>query len=327
MKLSIIIPCYNAENYAPQLLSKLEKLIGDNKEIEVIAVNDGSKDKTLDVLLDIAKNFNSLTIVDQENGGPAVARNSGFNKATGEYVWYVDVDDDIAENSLDVLCAEIEKNPSDVILFNYKETDMQGKPYHDVKDWGYKMDSLVTGLEAYAQNTIPAFLWNRIIRREVLVENHVTFGIIPEDEDYLLETYFYAKTLRFIPNVLYRYKIMDISFSRGNVKTFIKYYNGYYDILEKYLSRVPQFKNDGFWTTFLFNCCKNLAVNYNRVLLMNADVKDNRRQFHARMSSYIKSYMTAGCHFVGKDAKKLHIIKTFPWLLDMVAYIKYKRSK
>ncbi len=324
MKLSIIIPCYNAVQYVPLLLSKLKVQIGNRTDVEVIAVNDGSGDATLEALKEMADHFQSLRVLSQENAGPAMARNTGLAHSMGEYVWFVDADDDLSDNCLSVLLGEIETNPSDVICFNYRETDAQGCPLNEYKEWKYVYGKITTGLDAYAQNNIPAFLWNRVIRRDLIVNNHIRFDIIPEDEDFLLETYFYAETFRFIPDVLYYYKIMINSFSRGNVRTFVKYYNGYYAILDKYHMRLDKFRNNAFWTKLLFNCCKNLVINFNRALILKGDVHDSRRMFYKRLRKEILRYRKNGCAGGGKYSVGLKIFLYFPYFPDRIAYMKYK---
>lgn len=234
MLLSIIIPCYNVAAYLQNLLYCIKQQIDTRDDIEIIAVNDGSKDNTLDILQQMAIQWKSLKIIDQVNGGPAKARNSGLERATGEYLWFVDADDYISSQSIAILLEEIAINPTDVICFNYRETDIEGKLINIYKNWHYRYNVVTTGLEAYATNNIPAFLWNRIIKRKLIKENKITFNIIPEDEDFLLETYIHAKSFRFTQHILYDYKIMTTSFSRGNAKTFEKYYWGYWEILNKY---------------------------------------------------------------------------------------------
>ncbi len=324
MKLSIIIPCYNVAQYVPLLLSKLKCQIKNGTNVEVIAVNDGSSDATLEALKDMANHFQFLRVLSQENAGPAMARNTGLAYSIGEYIWFVDADDDLSDNCLSVLLGEIEFNPSDIICFNYRETDMQGRLLNEYKDWKYVYGKITTGLDAYAQNNIPAFLWNRVIRRDLIINNHIRFDIIPEDEDFLLETYFYAKTFRFIPDVLYYYKIMINSFSRGNVKTFVKYYNGYYAMLDKYYVRLEIFRNDVFWAKMLFNCCKNLVINFNRALILKGDIYDSRYVFYKRLRKEILRYQKNGYTNRGNYSFLLKIFLCFPCLPDMIAYIKYK---
>ena len=88
-KLSIIIPCYNTEKYINKCLDSV--LNSTLKDIEVIIINDGSKDSTLDII----KSYKDkrIIIIDKENDGVAMARNDGIKKATGEYITFIDSDD------------------------------------------------------------------------------------------------------------------------------------------------------------------------------------------------------------------------------------------
>ena len=89
-KVSIIIPVYNASRYLRECIDSI--LLGDRKEIEVIAVDDGSTDDSLNILNQYREEH-GIIVLSQINSGPAKARNAGLNVATGEYIGFVDADD------------------------------------------------------------------------------------------------------------------------------------------------------------------------------------------------------------------------------------------
>jgi len=91
VKVSVVIPVYNVEDFLGECLDSIcnQTL----KDIEIICVNDGSKDSSLDILNEYALNDSRITVVDQENGGHAVATNRGMELATGEYLFLMDSDD------------------------------------------------------------------------------------------------------------------------------------------------------------------------------------------------------------------------------------------
>lgn len=322
MRLSVIIPCYNVQNSIHLLVNSVLGQIKD-RDIEVICVNDGSVDNTLEVLSDIAKSNPQLIVVNQKNSGPASARNAGLNKATGNYIWFVDGDDSIAANAIDILLSEIDKNPADIICFDYKKVDSDGNDIHNFKLRKYDYNQTFTGTEAYAKYRIPAYLWNRIIKRELIEKNNIRFGIIPEDEDFLIHTYLAAGSLRFINDILYDYKQFDVSFSKS-LSSFLKYYNGYFQILKKYQVYAISECNKKFWTSFLVTCIKNAIINYNKVRIADpTKVSNNRLTLYEKLRDNINLYKNS-YDKVGVSWFFIWIAINCPFVIDYFCFIFYK---
>ena len=98
MKISLIIPVYNVEQYLEKcLLSCLDQDLPQS-DYEIIVVNDGSPDGSLAIAERIAATATNITVVSQENGGLSAARNTGLEIAKGKYVWFIDSDDTIKKN-------------------------------------------------------------------------------------------------------------------------------------------------------------------------------------------------------------------------------------
>ena len=113
---SVIIPIYNVEAYIEEcLVSVLKQTL---KDIEIICVNDGTPDNSMDIVKKYAENDDRIVIVNKENGGLSSARNAGLKVATGEYVYFLDSDDYILENTLEKLCSVAKKNNLDSIFFD-----------------------------------------------------------------------------------------------------------------------------------------------------------------------------------------------------------------
>lgn len=89
--ISVIIPVYNAEKYIKRCIKSIQA--NDYKNLEIICINDGSKDRSLESLLDLQSKDKRIRVIDQTNGGVAVARNRGIEEATGEFVSFIDADD------------------------------------------------------------------------------------------------------------------------------------------------------------------------------------------------------------------------------------------
>lgn len=114
-KVSVIIPVYNTE---PYLYECLNSIINQTlKDIEIICVNDGSTDSSLNILEKYAEYDSRIVIFSQENKGQSVARNVGLSAASGEYVYFMDSDDVLSLNAMETLFNHATKDKTDIIYF------------------------------------------------------------------------------------------------------------------------------------------------------------------------------------------------------------------
>ena len=114
-QISVIIPVYNVEQY----LSKcLESIINQTlQDIEIICINDGSTDNSLQILEEYAQKDSRMIVINQENQGVGVARNKGLEIARGDYIWFVDSDDYVERNGLDYVYEKSKENNADIVCF------------------------------------------------------------------------------------------------------------------------------------------------------------------------------------------------------------------
>ena len=118
VKCSIIVPIYNVEKYVVDCLESI--LNQSNQDYEIICVNDGSTDLSGEIVKNYQKNYSEkIVYVEQENLGLSAARNAGIAVAKGEYICFVDSDDMLTDNALEVLISTIKMNP-DVQIINYE---------------------------------------------------------------------------------------------------------------------------------------------------------------------------------------------------------------
>ena len=110
MRLSIIIPAYNAGKYLERCVSSCEEQSVPQDEFEIIVVNDGSKDNTLEVAESLADKYSNLRIFSKENGGSSSARNMGLDHAKGDYITFVDSDDYLLPGKLAAVLSVAENN-------------------------------------------------------------------------------------------------------------------------------------------------------------------------------------------------------------------------
>lgn len=114
-KASIVVPCYNAAEFVANTISSAQAQTV--RDIEIICVNDGSKDNTLKILEDLARKDSRIRIIDQENGGEGPARDAGLLAATGEWLYFLDADDLMEPTLLEKAIATGERDESDIVVF------------------------------------------------------------------------------------------------------------------------------------------------------------------------------------------------------------------
>ena len=117
-KVSIIIPVYNSERTLERCLDSV--INQTYKNIEILIVNDGSKDKSLEIMKEYQKKDNRIMVINQENKGLSGARNAGLDKATGEYVTFIDSDDYIKANLIKDTIEIFNRYNCDVVRNNYE---------------------------------------------------------------------------------------------------------------------------------------------------------------------------------------------------------------
>jgi glycosyltransferase involved in cell wall biosynthesis len=216
MKLSIIIPAYNVEQYIGNCLDSIFNQVVDNNLLEVIVVNDGSKDRTEDIIKQYAAQHSNLIYNYQDNQGQSVARDVGLKKATGDLIWYVDSDDRTTENSIQTIFSYFEKYPhADFLTFDRIHNDLSEGTKKYCKSWGGRKtpkdiyEKPLNGFEAnkYLVASVP---WFHVFKRNYLIQNKLFFTpkLLNEDDELRMRLFFFAKEVRYIPFAHYIYSAM-----------------------------------------------------------------------------------------------------------------------
>ena len=118
-KLSIIVPVYNVEKYIRTCVESIFRQGLDESIFEVIIVNDGTKDNSMEMIADIIKTHSNISVIEQENQGLSVARNNGIAAAKGEYIFMPDSDDLLIDNSLPFLLNKATETKADLIVADF----------------------------------------------------------------------------------------------------------------------------------------------------------------------------------------------------------------
>lgn len=177
MKLSIVIPCYNMEKYLSDCLNSLLRQDLSPTDFEVILINDGSKDNTLQIANTYAEKYGNIKVIDKINGGVGAARNLGIDLATGTYMYFLDPDDFIADHSLAILLQVIEENQLDILTFNTHDFRIIAPQQLENANHA-KIDTsknVTDGLGYIAKRKYRNEVWWYIVNRNFLVKTRYRF--------------------------------------------------------------------------------------------------------------------------------------------------------
>lgn len=137
-KVSIIIPVYNVEKYLAECLDSAIRQSHSNKEI--IIINDGSTDNSAEIIAEFQRNYNNITVVTTKNQGLSLARNTGLEKANGDYIIFLDSDDWLEKETLASCLNAVKKHNADIVFFN-AEAFADGVEESEVKKFNYARSS------------------------------------------------------------------------------------------------------------------------------------------------------------------------------------------
>ena len=208
MLISFIVPVYNTELYLEECLDSLLNQDISHNEYEIICVNDGSKDSSLDILNKYALAHSNIYVIDQQNSGVSVARNVGLEHANGDYIWFIDSDDLIKENCLNELKTIISIGEYDRIIINSKTF--------------INTDDLLTTLNESWKNSV---VWRSIFKKEFLNSNKLRYypGLVfGEDALYLFECLRCSPKTLETDLLIYYHRVVAESASNNNSQAFSK---------------------------------------------------------------------------------------------------------
>lgn len=197
IKISIIIPVYNVEKYIEKCLNSI--LEQSNIETEVILINDGSTDNSLDILKKYAEeNPKIFKLINKSNGGQGSARNIGLEKAKGEYILYVDSDDYLCSNQLLKIYNQAKKTNADILVFNNYIVDEKNKIIKEEKCIKSKSNQINLLLGNVA-------VWNKLYKRTILENIKFRSKVWYEDLDFTAKIIFNNYKIEFYDEVAYNY--------------------------------------------------------------------------------------------------------------------------
>jgi len=287
MKLSLVVAAYNIEDYIGICLRSIFQQNAPKDSYEVVVVNDGSKDNTLNIIKSFEEGHPNLIIIDQINKGLSAARNAGLNIISGDYVLFIDGDDALTENSIQTILNYCTRFPdADFLTFDRIHYDISKgtKEYccsFGKKHLGFnlkkKNDLYFKPLDREQVNSriVSGVVWLNIYKTAFLKQNNLNFleGILHEDDDFRLKSFFFTKEMRFIPFAHYRYTALRPgSITAESQIPKLRSVNSWIRIIENWNVFEKQYAKTKADLRFI-NSSKNFM--YSRLLGLSLLPKDN----------------------------------------------------
>ena len=299
MLLSIIIPCYNSARF---ITATLDMLVEQGlQDCEIIVVNDGSTDKTAEIVSEYTRNYSNIHLINKCNEGVSVARNTGINVANGEYIYFLDSDDTLSPGTLTFFKETIGANlDTEMFAFGYKSyRDGKLLKKYIYKKFDKRNHSAEEIQKAFLTKQICINICSSIYKKSFLVGNklHFTPGIhIGEDIEFILKSLSVVSTIHYEARCCFIYQIRNDSAMQGYKKYSQTQFNSFLlncKVINEI--RYPQIKEECDF--FLLNSYLSNLVYY-----LLSDFKDNEVSEKFISFSYILKNKT------GKNKKILLLV-------------------
>ena len=234
IKVSIIIPVYNCEKYLDECLISVEKQTYNN--LEIIIINDGSTDHGIDIINRYIKKHSTWRLINQTNQGLSMSRNNGFDVSSGEYVFFLDSDDEIPMDAIEKLVSVATENNSDVVIGNMINYNSTGK----YPNYTSKYIKNENNLDYKKFTKLLSFIHaaGKLYKRDIIKKIKFISGVKHEDNYFNLSIFLNTNKISMIKDDVYYHRVRE-----GNDKSITQSLN--------------------------YNTFKDLLINYNKVINEN----------------------------------------------------------
>lgn len=259
-KISIIIPVYNGENYLEKCIAGILHQTYHN--FEAVFVDDGSTDQSLSIIQKYAKIDQRIVWYQQKNAGASAARNTGIQKASGDYIYFCDIDDEVDENLLKDNMKLAQEHQADLVMFcfDYFNLDTNVRIPNGMQKGfcGTKEDFFKSFVENTIEREVINPPWNKLIKRSFLEKHQLLFNVdiyVYEDMDFAIHMLQYAERIVVNPKNYYIYMVR---------------------------------KNGSLITKFQKNCFAGLSQIYQKALDYCGLFQNNEKQLASFANVYVK---------------------------------------
>lgn len=282
IKYSFIVPVYNVSKYLKRCLDSLLKQ--NFKDYEIIIVNDGSTDNSLDIIRKYEEKHSNISVIDQKNMGLSMARNNGVKKASGKYLLFIDSDDYVSKD----LLINVDKNIEDVDVLRYQviEEDENGNK----KTYNEEAFNTVSGVEAFKYICNYHFVepaWCYVYNKKYYLDNKFSFkkGVYHEDFGIIPYVIYKASKVKSISYAGYHYIIRNGSIMNNN--DYNKTVKKAYDMLNQYKDLKCYSKNndkkenkDDYYLSYISNS----------VIVKSRELKKKERKEYLKELKKVKAF-------------------------------------
>ena len=287
--ISIVIPVYNAEKYLEQCLNSIKNKT--YKNFEVILVNDGSIDHSESICMDFVKVDTRFKYFTKVNGGASSARNFGLDNVTGNYITFIDADDWVDENHLEVLINNIKDNNSDMAVSSIKKFDNSNNFYFRVYSNEEKyllnynklnrVEFLVILPKLIPANNSYKVAVSKLFKKELVTDVRFDESIVyGEDLEFFFKIYNNINSISYIDEVTYVYRLHD---ERSSSKFGQLHMEQELSIYKKMYERIEEL---GLPTIHYVNTLRNL-LDYRKDYLDNRDLYNEYVEFLEKIEKKI----------------------------------------
>ena len=309
--LSIIVPVYNVEPFIEECLDSIFEGGALQADFEVIVVNDGTKDASMEHVAKYITSHDNLVIANQDNQGLSAARMKGLSQAHGEYVWFVDSDDWLAPDAVSTVLDLISQTRSDVLstplLWCYDD------PSYDHLDYDISSPKQMDGQTLFADETIPIWAATRyIIKRNLFDNEFLVFpeGLLHEDEYFWRVLMMLAKTVTVYDKPVYHYRQRSSSIMQSiSIRSSFDIV-AIYDRLLQFADTLPAAEKNRFTVHSMRLLVKSYTINHKKWGTREFNGFKRKKQIHL-LSEYLRMH------------KAFSIKEFMPLLLLTIAPVTY----
>ncbi len=304
-KISIIIPIYNAEKNIKKCIESIICQTYDN--IEIICINDGSTDKSTQIIENYQHKDTRITLINKENSGVSDTRNTGIKKSSGKYIMFIDADDYISKDYIEKMYEVIQKYNCDLLISGYTE----------VRDGKNKNKKFSKCREKELNITYPQYLedylltnffnscWKQLINKKIITKNNIQFSSdIKYGEDMLFsfECYKYSSKTYYIDNCGYNYYINSESvMQRKSIEALLQYLKDNRQVSDIILNNNTLSKSDQ--AKLKYKTLKTTNDIFSKLIEYNYSYKECKENIAQEIEKY-KNYFKGFSYFKYSSPKQ-----------------------
>lgn len=249
-KVSIIIPVYNVERYIERCLESVFNQTFKNSE--VIIVNDGSTDKSMDIV----KHYKEkCLIINQENSGLSSARNKGLEYATGDFILFIDSDDYIHPSMVKDMYDVIVSTQSDIVICGYQSVKENEEIIDNKSDIKVECISSLEAVKLFFLNEITGHAWNKMAKKQLYLENNISYpvGQYYEDMPVTFDLLVNSEKISIIDKKYYYYVVRENSITQKiNLKKIEDHFS-IFKYIENKLENASKISYFKYYKMYLIN--------------------------------------------------------------------------